>query len=173
MTVKTIADAWIVANLMMKHDYQHDSERSKNAGYPIYFTTKEGGNEWISDLGDRLEVNQGCNSTNIWIEDEQQKREGRLALNKSKNGYMEQRRISADELRTVCILHDWYTRGSCNEYEKLFQKACSKDHLTIDDIEDIARNIIDHSTEESLDGYEFEDVMYAITDRTHTTVKKS
>ena len=72
MTVKTVNDAWAIANMMMKHDYIHDAERSSNAGYPIYFTTEKGGDEWISDLTDRLEVNQGATSTSIWILDNMQ-----------------------------------------------------------------------------------------------------
>lgn len=88
------------------------------------------------------------------------------------NGYVEKRRISVAELRSLCILHDWYTEGSCCEYDKLFQKACSKDNLTTEDIEEIAENIINHSNEKSLQDYEFEDVMFAIIGRTHTTVKK-
>lgn len=168
MTVKTREDAWVVANLMMKHDYMHDTERSKNAGYPVYFTSQKGGDEWISDLGDRLEVNQGGNSTNIWIEEDQQGEE-----KMSRNNFVEQRRISVDELRSLCIIHGWYTKGTCKEYDKLFQMACSKNNLTTDDIEDIARNIIDHSAEDALDGYELEDVMYSIIDRTHTTVRKA
>lgn len=69
MIVKSKEDAWFIANLIMKHDYELDSERSKNAGYPIYFTTEKGGDSWISDLGDRLEVNIGANSTSIWMEE--------------------------------------------------------------------------------------------------------
>lgn len=68
MTVKTKKDAWAVADLIMKHDYVYDEERSKKAGCQVYFTTAEdGSNEWISDLNDRLEVNSRGVTTNIWI----------------------------------------------------------------------------------------------------------
>lgn len=94
-------------------------------------------------------------------------------MKRSMNGYAEQRRIGAEDLRTLCILHDWYSRGTCKEYDKLFQKACSIDNLTTEDIADIAEDIIEHSDEETLEGYEFEDVMYAVIHRTHTTVREN
>lgn len=71
MTVKTIEQAWSKANELMPCDYMHDSARSANAGYDIYFSTCVGKVCWISDLGDRLEVNlPNGESVNIWIEDE-------------------------------------------------------------------------------------------------------
>lgn len=72
MTVKTIEQAWSKANEIMPCDYMHDSVRSANAGYDIYFSTCVGKVCWISDLGDRLEVNlPNGESVNIWIEEEQ------------------------------------------------------------------------------------------------------
>lgn len=63
--------AFWLAGKLTKHDYEYDVERSARAGYPIYFTVKEGVNEWVSDLGDRLEVNlEDGRSINIWIKDE-------------------------------------------------------------------------------------------------------
>ena len=72
MTVRTIKQAWNEANKLMPCDYMHDSTRSKNAGYDIYFSTCVSKVCWISDLGDRLEVNlPNGDSINIWIEDEE------------------------------------------------------------------------------------------------------
>lgn len=72
MTVNTIEQAWNKANELMPCDYMHDSARSKNAGYDIYFSTCAGKVCWISDLGDRLVVNlPNGESVNIWIEDEE------------------------------------------------------------------------------------------------------
>ena len=89
-----------------------------------------------------------------------------------RRSYAEQRRIGAEELRTICILHGWYSKGTCSQYDRLFQRACSIDNLTTEDIANIAEDIIEHSDEESLSGYEFEDVMYAVILKTYTTVKR-
>lgn len=77
MTVKSKEQAWVEANKIISTDYIYDTYRSEAAGHGIYFSTKEGMNEWISDLGNRLEVNlQDGTSVNIWIEeDEKEKRE--------------------------------------------------------------------------------------------------
>lgn len=69
ITVYTLShkDAWeTVRGLIDGKPYAHDDEKSKRAGYHIY--TFSGG--WVSDLGDRLEVNyeNGC-TYSVWIED--------------------------------------------------------------------------------------------------------
>ena len=70
MKAKSIQEAWSIANEIFKTDYMKDDKASQNAGYPVYWSTAEGVNAWISDLGDRLEVNQDGKSINIWIEEE-------------------------------------------------------------------------------------------------------
>ena len=70
MKAKSINEAWNMANEIFDTDYMKDDKASQNAGYPIYWSTAEGVNAWISDLGDRLEVNQNGKSVNIWIEEE-------------------------------------------------------------------------------------------------------
>lgn len=73
MIVKTTAEAWEAANKMFPTDYQKDEKASANAGYPIYYSTAEGVNAWISDLGNRLELNfPDGHSENIWIHEEEQ-----------------------------------------------------------------------------------------------------
>ncbi len=39
-------------------DYEYSNERGERAGHPIYYSKASGVNAWISDLGNRLEVNQ-------------------------------------------------------------------------------------------------------------------
>lgn len=69
MTVTSIKDAWNEAQRIFPTDYAEDKQRSKRAGYPIYHSTADGVNAWISDLGNRLEVNlPDGKSVNIWIE---------------------------------------------------------------------------------------------------------
>lgn len=62
--------AWDEVNKIFPTDYEHDTSRSERAGYPIYYSTANGINAWISDLGNRLEVNlPNGESINIWIEE--------------------------------------------------------------------------------------------------------
>lgn len=62
--------AWDEVNKIFPTDYEHDTSRSERAGYPIYYSTADGINAWISDLGNRLEVNlPNGESVNIWIEE--------------------------------------------------------------------------------------------------------
>lgn len=69
MQVKTVKDAWDLADRLFPTDYEFDAGRSANAGYKIYHTTNEELNAWISELGDRLELNYpDGHSENIWIE---------------------------------------------------------------------------------------------------------
>ena len=69
MTVTSIKDAWTEAGRIFPTDYEYSAERSERAGYPIYYSTASGVNAWISDLGNRLEVNlPDGKSVSIWIE---------------------------------------------------------------------------------------------------------
>lgn len=62
--------AWAIADELFPSDYVHDSSRSQRAGYDVYMSTFPGMDAWISDLGDRLEVNLPDGQTvNVWIED--------------------------------------------------------------------------------------------------------
>lgn len=69
MQVKTIQEAWNEVGKIFPYDYEKNEMSSTNAGYPIYYSTSsEHPNNWISDLGNRLEVNfESGESTNIWI----------------------------------------------------------------------------------------------------------
>ncbi len=57
MTVTSIRDAWAEVRKIFPTDYEYSIERSERAGYPIYYSKASGVNAWISDLGNRLEVN--------------------------------------------------------------------------------------------------------------------
>ncbi len=61
--------AWAIADDLFPSDYVHDSSRSQRAGYDVYMSTFPGMEAWISDLGDRLEVNLPDGQTiNVWID---------------------------------------------------------------------------------------------------------
>ena len=69
MTVTSIRDAWAEVRKIFPTDYEYSIERSERAGYPIYYSKASGVNAWISDLGNRLEVNlPDGESVNIWIQ---------------------------------------------------------------------------------------------------------
>jgi len=69
MTVTSIRDAWAEVQKIFPTRYEHDANRSERAGYPIYYSTASGVNAWISDLGNRLEVNlPDGKSVDIWIQ---------------------------------------------------------------------------------------------------------
>ena len=72
-TVNSVKAAWSKANEIIPCDYMHDSDRSRRAGYDIYFSTSDSIIAWISDLGNRLEVNlPNGESVNVWIEEEEE-----------------------------------------------------------------------------------------------------
>ena len=73
MKVKSKQEAWRKADIIFPTDYMKDDNRSNRAGYDIYHSTAAGVNAWISDLGDRLEVNlENGETVNIWIDEEPQ-----------------------------------------------------------------------------------------------------
>jgi len=74
MKVSSVKEAWELANRLFPTDYEKDEQSSSNAGYPIYQSTAKGVNAWISDLGNRLELNYlDKPSENIWIEQDEDK----------------------------------------------------------------------------------------------------
>lgn len=79
MKVKSRQEAWNKANVIFPTDYIKDETRSERAGYDIYMSTANI-TAWISDLGNRLEVNLATGETvNIWIEEEPQFPEYQIA----------------------------------------------------------------------------------------------
>lgn len=71
MKVRNKDEAWEVAGMIFPTDYALDEERTQRAGYPIWYSTADGVNAWISDLGCRLELNlPSGKSVNVWIKAE-------------------------------------------------------------------------------------------------------
>jgi len=70
MKVTSKAAAWAEVNKIFPADYEKDEAASRRAGYDIYRHATLHPNEWICDLGCRLEVitgEYGETVTNIWI----------------------------------------------------------------------------------------------------------
>lgn len=74
MVVKTREEAWKEVNKIFPTDYEKDEGSSERAGYPIYRSAAENHYYyWISDLGNRLEVNMPERTENIWIRSDDKK----------------------------------------------------------------------------------------------------
>lgn len=72
MKVTNVKEAWKTADEIFPTDYIKDEAKSIAAGYDIYTSTALGCNDYICDLGDRLEINyyETGKTVNIWIEEE-------------------------------------------------------------------------------------------------------
>ena len=80
MKAKSKKEAWAKVDAIFPTDYIKDEARSGRAGYDIYRSTLDSANDWISDLGDRLEVNfENGETVNIWFEQKPKFREYQLA----------------------------------------------------------------------------------------------
>lgn len=80
IAVRSIKEAWQKADAIFPTDYIKDEIKSERAGYGIYVSTADGVNAWISDLGDRLEVNLDNGKTiTIWINETPKFKEWQLA----------------------------------------------------------------------------------------------
>ena len=84
MKANSIKQAWDMVNELFPTDYMKDEQASQKAGYPVYWSTAEGVNAWISDLTSRLEVNfADGHSVNIWIEEDQEQEEKEVRTEKT------------------------------------------------------------------------------------------
>lgn len=80
IVVRSIKDAWQKADAIFPTDYIKDEIKSERAGYGVYVSTAEGVNAWISDLGDRLEVNLDNGKTvSIWVNETPKFKEWQIA----------------------------------------------------------------------------------------------
>ena len=80
MTATSKKAAWDEVNKIFPTDYERSAAESERAGYAIFRSTAEGANAWISDLGDRLEINLPDGKTvNIWIEEPKEQNEDNMA----------------------------------------------------------------------------------------------
>ena len=86
-TVNSVREAWSKANEIFPTDYEHDTDCTRRAGYDIYWSTRPGCTAWISDLGNRLEVNlPNGESVNIWIEEPEKENPVEIFVNDALNG---------------------------------------------------------------------------------------
>ena len=81
----------------------------------------------------------------------------------------EKRLLSPVNLRTLCIAHGWYTCGDNAEYDHLLHDLThgGQEHMTLEDLEAVARDIIDHSIMH--DEEDLCSVMWAVNHICYTT----
>lgn len=76
----------------------------------------------------------------------------------------ETRVLSFENLRSLCIRRNWYTRGTCEDYENLFNRLRDENlnpiHVSTEVLYDLAQDIMAHSKIE--DDYGITDVMYEL-----------
>lgn len=136
MTVNSREAAWAEANRLFPTDYEKDDRSSANAGYPIYQSTSPYNRSWISDLGDRLELNlwgeRGVESINIWIEEEPE--------------IEVEDRWSSDDVRHLCIKHELYTEGDVRAYSAMLDMVDELEPTTAN-IYKVAMDIAEHSAD--------------------------
>lgn len=84
--------------------------------------------------------------------------------------FNETRTMSASKLRSVCIKNNWYTCGTCKEYDRLFDRlydCCGcEDHLTTEKLVEIAEDIWEHS---NITDYTIETVLFELARNCFTT----
>jgi len=145
MTVKNREEAWEQANKLFPTDYEKDERASQNAGYPIYMSTAEGVNAWISDLNVTLELNMSDGkSIRINIQSEPE--------------IKEERRWSSNSVRSVCIKFDWYTRGDVRAYSKMLDFV-EENEPTALNIYRVAEDILEHTSD---DEETIENIMFVL-----------
>lgn len=62
---------------------------------------------------------------------------------------IERCRISGDAVRGCCMLHGWYTRGNCEEYDRLLGMADGEEY-SLNLLYRLAEDIYNHSAQEGL-----------------------
>ena len=126
MKVTSIKDAWAEANKIFPTDYEHDAGRSERAGYPIYYSTAAGVNAWISDLGNRLEVNlPDGKSVDIWIEAPVEATATSNSVEETEDSgsaTKEERRETAKRIQRLTY---WYTEEYVHEMDNKKREAAA------------------------------------------------
>lgn len=77
----------------------------------------------------------------------------------------ETRYLNPRDLRSLCIRRDWYTRGTCAQYDNLLEAVRKTPDMTTGNLYIIAKDILDHSnTDQDLTG-----IMYDLAEACVTT----
>ena len=83
--------------------------------------------------------------------------------------FTETRHLDACKLRSLCIKNDWYTRGTNEEYGRLFDRlhdCCGcPENMTTEKLVEIAEDIWDHS---EITDYTIETVLFELARTCYT-----
>lgn len=144
ITVNSKQEAWNMVNSLIDWDYEQDVRGTEIAGYPIYRSTVEGNNSWISDLNTSLELNvqkrEGFETIRIIIEDEPE--------------IMEEKVINANSVRNCCIKHNLYTMGTCRDYDFMLNFIDVQGY-SLKNLFKIAEDICKHSEDQTVENVMF------------------
>ena len=88
--------------------------------------------------------------------------------------YQEKRILHIDDLRSICISKGWYNNGTNKEYTRFLLHANSIENITTDYIQEIAKDIFDHSSFDiQIDIYDkqeiIENIMFELINKVCTT----
>lgn len=149
MTVKNRKEAWEQANKLFPTDYEKDERASANAGYPIYVSTAEGVNAWISDLNVTLELN---------VPDKKEFKSIRINIQTDPE-IKEERTWSMDQVRLVCIHENWYTEGTVKQYSEMLGFVENNKPTGLN-LFKVASDILEHTDEKQ--GQTIENIMFIL-----------
>lgn len=79
-----------------------------------------------------------------------------------KYGYTEIRKIDEVKVRKLCILKNWFTNGTNEEYAELLNYGFNEVLITSDELVEMATLIFEHSEPEYLRDYDYTSVMYEL-----------
>lgn len=83
--------------------------------------------------------------------------------------FTETRTMSPSKLRSICIKNQWFTRGTNEEYSRLFDRledCCGcPENLTTEKLVEIAEDIWEHS---DINDYTIETVLFELASACHT-----
>lgn len=65
-------------------------------------------------------------------------------------GMKKEVRINSDKVRETCIKQNWYTQGTCKEYENLLYNLCDKNNATDEDVMAVIYDIAEHTNLDKL-----------------------
>ena len=83
--------------------------------------------------------------------------------------FTETRILDATKLRSVCINNNWYTCGTCEQYDRLFRRLYDENrcpqNMTTEKLAEVAEDIMEHS---DITDYTITSVMYVLADACYT-----
>lgn len=137
---KNREEAWRIADSTFPTDYMKVERASAAAGYPIYWSTLEGMNAWISDLNTSLELNMEDGETVM------------ISIDFIPEITVE-KRIDSSSVRETCVRNNFYTMGTIEEYNELLDKA--NGDYSVDLLYRLAEDITEHSEHQTIENVMF------------------